>query len=173
MIRNFFILALYLTPFALSWAADEASPGGARQALNRADALAKTLGSDDPVDVRNAMKEAVQIVPAMERIASLLSSAAERIVAIRMEFEKKAVQGKSAAATAFYEAELKIMKGREADLSELHTKLTSSVAQLKEKIEKAKSNPEVQALLRDDELLQRAKDALEKLKSLKLPSLDP
>ncbi len=173
MCRRLSFLLISLAALTLSLQAEEASPGGARQVLSRSEFLAKSLGSEDPVDARNAIKEAVRMVPSMEAMASLLNSTVEKIAAMRAEFEKKANRGTSASATAFYEAELKIMRGREADLSDLRGKLTGAVAQLKEKIEKAKANPDVQALLKDDELLQWAKDALEKLKGYKLPSLDP
>lgn len=153
--------------------AGEPSPGEARQALGRAEALAKALGSDDPADARNAIQEAVRLLPTMESMASVMDYAALNVALIRAEFERKASSSKSAVATAFYEAELKIMRGREADFSDLRSKLSGAVAQLKDRVEKAKANPDVQALLNDDELLQRAKDALEKLKSFKLPSVDP
>jgi hypothetical protein len=96
-----------------------------------------------------------------------------KVAAIRAEFEKEALKTGDAAATAFYEAEVKTMKGREADFSELRGKLSRAVAHLREKVDKAKANPTVQALLKDDELLQRAKDVLEKLKSFKPPQIDP
>jgi hypothetical protein len=173
MIRRLSFLAFSLVPLTCSWAGDEASPGGARQALNRAGELAKVLGSDDPVDAKNAIKEAVRMLSSMEAMSALLNSAVEKIAAIRAEFEKKAARGTSTAAIAFYEAELKMMKGREADLSDLRGKLTGAVAQLKEKIDKAKADPDVQALLKDDELLRWAKETSEKLKGYKLPSVDP
>lgn len=159
--------------FGTLHAAEEASPGGARQAVSRAETLAKALGSADPQDARDAVYEASRLVPTMEAMVALLKTAADKIALIRADFEKKASAGAGATATSFYEAELKTMKGREGDLSDLRAKLEGSVSQLKAKVEKAKANPEVQALLKDDELLRRTKEALEKLKSIKVPSVDP
>jgi len=153
--------------------ADEPSPGGARQALGKAELLFKSLGSDDPPDVKNAVQESAQLMPAMEAMSAVLTTAAGKIALIRSDFEKKASAGSSAAAAAFYEAELKVMKAREGDLNDLRKKLDNVAAQLKAKLEKAKSDPDVQALLKDDELLQRTKNALEKLKSFKFPSTNP
>jgi hypothetical protein len=89
-----------------------------------------------------------------------------------LDFEKKASGSSSATVSAFYQSELKTMKGREEDLSDLRRKVEGMVAQIKAKVEKAKANPEVQALLKDDELLRKSKEALEKLKNLKLPSVE-
>jgi hypothetical protein len=153
--------------------ADEASPGGARQALGKAEILAKALSSGDPLDAKDAVNEATRMVPLMESMASLLKGSEEKIASIRLDFEKKASGSSSATVSAFYQSELKTMKGREEDLSDLRRKVEGMVAQIKAKVEKAKANPEVQALLKDDELLRKSKEALEKLKNLKLPSLEP
>jgi len=167
----YLLVALHLP--ALVQGADEPSPGGARQALGRAEILFKSLGSDDPSDAKNAVQESAQLIPAMEAMSAVLTGAAGKIASLRSEFEKKASAGTSAAAAAFYEAELKIMRAREADLNDLRKKIDSIASQLKAKIEKAKDDPDVQALLKDDELLQRTKNALEKLKSFKFPSTNP
>jgi hypothetical protein len=169
---GFYFLALLHLPSVVQ-GADEPSPGGARQALGRAEILFKSLGSDDPSDAKNALQESAQLLPAMEAMSAVLTNAAGKIASLRSEFERKASAGTSAAAAAFYEAELKVMKAREADLNDLGKKLDKMASQLKAKIEKAKADPDVQALLKDDELLQRTKNALEKLKSLKLPSTNP
>ena len=170
-------LGLYLLTVlqlsTLAHGADEPSPGGGRQALGKAEILFKALGSDDPLDAKNAVQESAQLIPAMEAMSAVLTGAAGKIASLRSEFEKKASAGTSAAAAAFYEAELKIMKAREADLNDLRKKIDNMASQLKAKIEKAKDDPDVQALLKDDELLQRTKNALEKLKSFKFPSTNP
>ena len=153
--------------------AEEASPGGARQVLGKAEILVKALGSADPFDTRDAITEALHMVPVMESMALLLRSSEEKIASIRVEFERKASGGSTASVSAFYQSELSIMRGREEDLSDLRRKVDGMVAQIKAKVEKAKANPEVQALLKDDELLRKSKEALEKLKNLKLPSLEP
>lgn len=167
------IALLLCLAFGSLGVAEEASPGGARQVLGRAEILSKALGAADPLDARDAINEAIRVVPVMESMALLLKGSEEKIASVRVEFEKKASGGSKASVNAFYQSELKIMKGREEDLSDLRRKVEGMVGQIKEKVEKAKANPEVQALMKDDELLRKAKEALEKLKNLKLPSLDP
>jgi hypothetical protein len=171
--RSALILAVICISTVQVGASGEASPGGARQALDSADILTKALNSGDPSDATDAVQKAVRLIPTLEAMASVLDASALNIAAIRADFEKEAAKTGDAATTAFYESEVKTMKGREADLSDLRSKLSRAVAQLREKVDKAKANPKVQALLKDDEVLQRATDALEKLKGIKLPKLDP
>jgi hypothetical protein len=155
-----------------AFSAEEASPGGARRALNRAEQLQKNLASGDPTELRDSLNEATQLMPTMEAMAALLKTSEEKIAGIRAEFEKKA-ENASRQTAAFYQTELKTIKDREADLADMRVKMEAVVKDLKAKVEKAKADPEVHALLQQDDVLRRSNEALEKLKRLKLPSLEP
>ncbi|MEI6872820.1 MAG: hypothetical protein WCL08_11110 [Verrucomicrobiota bacterium] len=155
-----------------AFSAEEASPGGARRALNRAEQLQKNLNSADPSELRDSLNEATQLMPSMEAMVALLKVSEEKIAGIRAEFEKKA-ENASRQTAAFYQNELKTMKDREADLADMRVKMETMVRELKAKVEKAKKDPEVQALLQQDDLLRRSNETLDKLKKLKLPSLEP
>jgi len=152
--------------------AQELSIGGARRALDRAEHLQKGLDAADPFAVKDSLAEALQLVPAMEAMTALLRDSAAKIAAIRAEVEKKA-ENASKQSAAFYQADLKTIKEREADFGDLRVKIEGVVKNLKLKIEKAKSNPEVQELLKDEDLIRRSNAALEKLRSLKLPPVNP
>jgi len=152
--------------------AEEASTGGARRALDRAEQLQKGLDASDPSGVKESLKEALALIPVLDSMPVLFKTASEKIAAIRAEVEKKADSATKQNA-AFYRSDLKIMKEREADFEDLRLKIENVVKSLKLKVEKAKSNPEVQQLLKDEDLIRRSNEALEKLKSLKLPTLEP
>jgi len=165
-------LGFAITLVSSSSSAEEAPTGGARRALNRAEQIQKGLDASDPSDVKDFLKEALALIPVLDSMPALFKTAGEQIAAVRAEVEKKASSATKQAA-AFYQSDLKIMKEREADFEDLRIKIESILKSLKLKVEKAKSNPEVQELLKDEELLRRSREALEKLKALKLPSLEP
>ncbi len=146
--------------------------GGANRALNRAEQLQKGLDDSDPFAVKDSLAEALKLVPAMEAMTVLLKDSAAKIAAIRAEVEKKA-ENASKQSAAFYQADLKTIREREADFGDLRVKIEAVVKNLKLKIEKAKANPEVQELLRDEALIRRSNEALEKLRSFKLPPVNP
>jgi len=154
-----------------AFSAEDASPGGARKSLNRAEQLQKALSSSDPYEMKDSLNEAMQLMPTMEAMAALLKVSEEKIAVIRTEFEKKA-ENASRQTAVVYQAELVRMKEREADLADLRVKLDTLVKSLKTKVEKAKADPEVQALLQQDDVLRRSSEAMEKLNKLNLPSID-
>jgi len=165
-------LGFAITLVSSSSSAEEASTGGARRALNRAEQLQKGLDASDPSDVKESLKEALALIPILDSMPVLFKTAAEQIAAIRAEVEKKAESATKQTA-AFYQSDLKIMKEREADFEDLRVKIESILKSLRLKVEKAKSNPEVQEMLKNEDLIRRSREALEKLKALKLPSLEP
>lgn len=152
--------------------AQEASIAGARGALTRAEQLQKGLDGSDPFDMKDSLAEALRLVPVMESMMALLKSSAQKIALIRDEVEKKAENGPKKDA-AFYQSDLKIMKEREADFEDHRVKFEAMLKTLRGKIEKARSNPEVQELLKNEEAVRRANETLEKIRALKLPPVGP
>jgi hypothetical protein len=155
--------------FGFAWA-QEASVGGAREALGRAERLSRGLSSEDPLDMRSALDEASKLIPVMQGMTTLLKEAESKIASIRAEFEKKSLgTGKAA---QFYESQLKLMRDREGSLSDLRLKVDQVASKLKESVEKALKNPEVQDLIKRDELLRKTNETIERLKKLD-KSLNP
>lgn len=136
--------------------------------------ISARLEDADPFTTASALDEATKLADEIKAMIATIDASRQKSLDLRKDFSAKATaQASNRTAVAFYEREIAKLDDGIRKLNGAKDSLAKMAAELSEKAEKARANPDVKAILDAESAKARANKATEDLRKLTPKVLKP